>query len=298
MYRLMLYYLIFLVAVASILSFIGLLSYNGLDILGSAVYLSFICWLANKILAKILKVKTNPESALISGLILSLILDPSNTLSSFMVPAFAGTAAMVSKYLIAWRGRHIFNPAAFGSLASVVILGQGASWWAGVLPIAPFILIGGFLILKKIRRFEMVVAFFTSMILLIMISTILSHQPFDLFVWLQNQAILLFISPLAFFSLVMLVEPLTSPFKRSHQIIYATLIAILFFLLGNVVSYPLEVSLLIGNIFAYVANFWNGPCPIRIRRTGESDKHLVSFYENRGYRTVGILLDNVDNNEP
>ena len=53
MYRLMLYYLIFLVAVASILSFIGLLSYNGLDILGSAVYLSFICWLANKILAKI-----------------------------------------------------------------------------------------------------------------------------------------------------------------------------------------------------------------------------------------------------
>ncbi len=254
MYRLMLYYLIFLVVVASNLSFIGLLPYKGLDILGSAVYLSFVCWLTNKIFASIQKTKTNPESALISGLILSLIFGPVSLLSNPILLTAVGVFGMTSKYLIVWRGRHIFNPAAFGALASAVILGQGASWWAGGLPIAPFILIGGFLILKKISRFEMVGAFLASMILLIVVATILDGAPFDLFIWLQNQANFLFISPLAFFALVMLVEPLTSPFKRSHQIMYAILIALLFYLLGNAVPYPLEVSLLIGNIFAYIVN--------------------------------------------
>jgi ferredoxin-NADP reductase/Na+-translocating ferredoxin:NAD+ oxidoreductase RnfD subunit len=252
----MLYYLIFLVAVVSILSFIRLLPYNGLDILGNAVYLSFVCWITNKILAKIQKVQTNPESALISGLILSLIFGPTNffTLSSFWIPALIGTAAMASKYLIVWRGRHIFNPVAFGALASALILNHGASWWVGGLSIAPFILIGGFLILKKIRRFEIVGAFLISMTLLMVVITIFDGEPFDLFVWLQGQATFLFVSPLAFFAMVMLVEPLTSPFKRSHQIAYAILVSLSFYLLGNVAPYPLEASLLIGNIFAYIVN--------------------------------------------
>ncbi|OGH20815.1 MAG: hypothetical protein A3D74_05470 [Candidatus Levybacteria bacterium RIFCSPHIGHO2_02_FULL_37_13] len=256
MYRLMLYYLIFLVVVVSCLSFIRLLPYNGFHILGNAIYLSFVCWISNKILAKIQKVQTNLESALISGLILSLIFGPTNllALSSFWIPAFAGTAAMASKYLIIWRGRHIFNPAAFGALASALILGQGASWWVGGLSIAPFILIGGFLILKKIRRFEMVGVFLISMTLLMVVITIFDGEPFNLFVWLHDQAAFLFVSPLAFFAIAMLVEPLTSPFRRSHQIVYAILVSFSFYLLGYLVPYSLEASLLIGNLFAYIVN--------------------------------------------
>jgi len=256
MYRLMLYCLIFLLAVACILSFLGLLPYNGLDILNSAAYFVFVCWLTNKIIAKIFKVKTNPESALISGLILSLISGPTNllTLSSFWIPIFIGTAAMASKYLIVWRGRHIFNPAAFGVLASVVIFGQGASWWVENLSLVPFVLIAGFLIVKKIRRFEMAGAFIISMTLLMLARSILNHEPSDLFAWLQNQTTFLLVSTLAFFAFVMLVEPLTSPFKRSSQILYAILTAILFYLLGNIISYSLEISLLMANIFAYLVN--------------------------------------------
>ena len=252
----MFYYLFFLVVIASFISFIGLLPYNGLGILGSAVYLIFVCWLSNKILAKIFKANTNPESALISGLILSLIFGPINsfTVSLILTLTFAGMIAMASKYVIVWRSRHIFNPVAFGAVVSAVIFGQGASWWVGSLSMSPFILIGGFLILKKIRSFEMVGVFLASMCFLTVISTLLSHEQFDLFVLLRNQVTFLLVSPLAFFALVMFVEPLTSPFKKSHRIIYAILIALSFYFLGNVVSYSLEASLLIGGIFAYVVN--------------------------------------------
>ena len=256
MYRLMLYYLLFLVVMAATLSFFKLFPYNGLDILLSAFYLVTICKLANFVFANILKVKTNPESALITGFILSLIMSPMNpfSLSTFWIPTFVGMAAMASKYLIVWRGRHIFNPAAFGAVVSALLINQGASWWLGGYSIAPFILLGGLLILKKIRRFEMVGTFFATMTVLFVIVTFLDSEPLNLISWLKNHLEFLFVSPLAFFALVMFTEPLTSPFRKSHQIMYAILMVILFYFLGNVVPYPLEASLLIGNIFAFIVN--------------------------------------------
>ena len=237
MYRLMLYYLLFLVAVAAVLSFFKLLPYNGVDILLGAFYLVSVCKLVNYLFAKVLKVKTNTESALITGFILSLIFGPAPFLSNIIPLTVVGTLAMASKYLIVWRGRHIFNPAAFGAVASAALFGNGASWWLAGYAVAPFIILGGLLILKKIRRFEMAGVFL-------------------LFYIISNPQNILSIpsSPILFFSLVMLVEPLTSPFKKSHQIIYAVLLIVLFYLLGNVIPYPLEVSLLIGNIFAFIVN--------------------------------------------
>jgi len=237
MYWLMLYYLLFLVVIAAVLSFFKLLPYNGVDILLSAFYLVSICKLSNYIFARILKVKTNTESSIITGFILSLIFGPAPLLTNLIPLTAAPILAMASKYLITFRGRHIFNPAAFGAVASAALFGNGASWWLAGYAVAPFIILGGLLILKKIRRFEMAGVFL-------------------LFYIISNPQNILSIpsSPILFFSLVMLVEPLTSPFKKSHQIIYAVLLVVLFYLLGNVIPYPLEASLLIGNIFAFIVN--------------------------------------------
>jgi glycine betaine catabolism B len=253
MYSLMMYYLLFLVAIASILSFFKVLLYNPLDILLNAFYLVVVCKLANFIFAKIFKVKTNPESSIISGLILSLIIGPVSPLSNPILPTAAGILAMASKYLVVWKGRHIFNPAAFGAVAVAILLNQGASWWVGSMQMASFILLGGLLILKKIKRFEMVGTFFAAMTILFVAIAILDGEPFNLFTWLQNHLSFLLVSPLAFFTLVMFTEPLTTPFKKINQIIYAILIAVLFFILG-VLPYPLEASLLTGNIFAFLVN--------------------------------------------
>jgi len=237
MYWLMLYYLLFLVVIAAVLSFFKLLPYNGVDILLSAFYLVSICKLSNYIFARILKVKTNTESSIITGFILSLIFGPAPLLTNLIPLTAAPILAMASKYLITFRGRHIFNPAAFGAVASAALFGNGASWWLAGYAVAPFIILGGLLILKKIRRFEMAGVFL-------------------LFYIISNPQNILSIpsSPILFFSLVMLVEPLTSPFKKLHQIIYAVLLVVLFYLLGNVIPYPLEASLLIGNIFAFIVN--------------------------------------------
>ena len=245
MYRLMLYYLIFLVVTASVLSFIGIMPYSGLNILLNALYMVTICRVTNDIFAWILKVKTNPESALITGLILSLIMGSIPfSLSSFWIPAFAGMIAMISKYLIVWRGRHIFNPAAFGAVASALILGQGANWWIGSLLMLPAILLGGLLVLKKLRRWELIGTFLSVYILL----SIFNFQ-FSIFNFLY--------SPILFFALVMLVEPLTSPVKRTYQVIYSAIVAISFFLIPKFlpgIFYGLEASLLLGNIFAFLMN--------------------------------------------
>src|ERR1051325_10808260 len=76
MYRLMTYFLIGLVLWAVLLSFIGVLPFNGIDIVLSGLYLIFVCYLSNKLLSKIFKVSPNTESFLITALILTLIIGP------------------------------------------------------------------------------------------------------------------------------------------------------------------------------------------------------------------------------
>lgn len=241
----MFYYLLFLVVVASILSFVHVLPYNGWDILIEAIYLVTICRFSNEFFGKIFKVKTNIESSLISGFILALIIGPTSLLGNIIPLTGAAILAMGSKYLIAPRKKHIFNPAGFGALAAGILFSFGASWWVGSTPMFPFILIGGLLILKKIRRFKMVGIFLLA---IMGMSLIISPS-------LNGLIDFLLVSPIIFFACVMLVEPLTSPFRSLHKLIYAVLVAAAFNIYGrflNVVPYPLELALLTGNIFSYM----------------------------------------------
>lgn len=247
MYRLMLYYLICLVFLASLLSFLKILPYNGLDILLEAAYLVAICWVANKVFSRLVKVKTNLESTYITALILTLIMGPNSPLDHHLPLAGAGILAMASKYLIAPRKKHIFNPAGFGALAAGVLLGFGASWWVGSAPMFPFILGGGLLILKRIRRFRMAGTFLLITLVISLISSPSGKVITDL----------LLVSPIIFFTCVILVEPLTSPYKSNYQLIHASLVAVLFNLYGRflvTIPYPLELALLSGNVFSYMVS--------------------------------------------
>ena len=249
MYRLMLYYLTFLVAYSAVLS--------GIDVLISAFYLVAICWASNKLLAKVFKVSSNPQSSLITGLILSLITGPGS-----LAAGIAGIAAMASKYLFAWKGRHIFNPAAFGAVFTALALNHGASWWIGSFQSFPLVVIGALLILKKIKRFELVGVFLLA-------TLILSFS---------TQFQMLFLeSPIIFFASVMLIEPLTSPFSRKNQIIYAILVALTFYLFGRLfISIPLELALLAGNIFSFIAN-GSFRQVLRLKEKKQESKDVISF---------------------
>ncbi len=244
MYRLMLYYLTFLTAVAIILSFLKILSFNPYDIVLESAFLVLACCFFNRVFAKIFRVKTNPESALISGLILGLIVGPVFPISNLLFLTATSFFAMGSKFVLTIRKKHIFNPAAFGVVVLAVILGYGASWWIGnqwmILPT----ILGGLSVLKKIRRFELVIVFLLTYIVFLLLSFRFS------FTALLN-------SPLLFFATVMLIEPLTSPPLLNLQIIYAVIIAMVFGLISNFlpnIYFPLELSLLVGNIFSFAAS--------------------------------------------
>jgi Na+-transporting NADH:ubiquinone oxidoreductase subunit NqrB len=135
MYRLVLYYLVFLVMAAVALSFSGFLPFQPLDLLVSTSVLVFVCWAANAAFARVFGVPANTESLFITAFILALIitpLPPSRYLaagSGFV--AWAEVWAMASKYILAIRRKHVFNPAAIAVALTAFTNDQAASWWVG-----------------------------------------------------------------------------------------------------------------------------------------------------------------------
>jgi hypothetical protein len=83
---------------------------------------------------------------------------------------FAGTAAfaLLSKYLIRWRGRHVFNPSNIGLVVCFLLLGPARAepldfWWGPMsiwLALAlALIVVGGFAILRRLQLLGLAVAF-------------------------------------------------------------------------------------------------------------------------------------------
>ena len=83
---------------------------------------------------------------------------------------FAGTAALalLSKYLIRWRGRHVFNPSNIGLVVCFLLLGPARAepldfWWGPMsvwLALAlALIVVGGFAILRRLHLLGLAVAF-------------------------------------------------------------------------------------------------------------------------------------------
>ena len=162
MYRLVLYYLIALIVAAICLSAFGDLHYKPLNIIISSAILVATCWIINKVFSYIFDAPINLESSIITALILALIITPDPTGYNILFLLAAGGLAMASKYLLTIRGKHIFNPAAIAVALTAFGPRQTASWWVGTAVMLPFVLIGGLLITRKIRRQRMVITFFIA----------------------------------------------------------------------------------------------------------------------------------------
>lgn len=252
MYRLMLYYLIFLVISASIFGLFNYLPYTPKDLLFSSLIALAVGFLVNYFIARIFKAQTNIESVFITGLILVLIMPvgfPNN--SWFLV--LASFIAMASKYLLVFNKRHIFNPAAFSAVIMSLVFGYSASWWIGSLAMLPFIILGGLLILRKTQKEKMAMVFITVFFLISGLVTFFSN--FSIQTVLLTWQTSIFESSLLFFMFVMLIEPLTSPTTKNPQIYFAFIISFIYAAtqtgIINLVISP-EVILVTGNAFAFL----------------------------------------------
>src|SRR5947209_3459771 len=223
MYRLVLYVLIGLIAIAAVLSYFILLPFSPLALLLSTLFLVIICWAANWILASIFAVPTNVESVYITALILALIIDPVKSPGDLQLLGWAAILAMSSKYILALNNKHFFNPAAIAVVITSFALGESASWWVGTAGMLPAVLLGGVLLVRKLRQGEMVVLFVTASLVTVCVASLV--QELSVLRELQQ---LLVASPLFFFAAIMLTEPLTTPPTQNLKCIYGLLTGILF----------------------------------------------------------------------
>ncbi|HET9946622.1 MAG TPA: RnfABCDGE type electron transport complex subunit D [Patescibacteria group bacterium] len=263
MYKLVLYVLIALLGIAGVGSILGFIHYSLIQIAVSTAMILVSCLITNAIFAYVFEAPTNSDSVYITALILALIVSPINFPSSFgflNIDAFVKLAipiiwiaiwSMASKYILARKKKHIFNPAAVAVAISSFFLGVAASWWVGNAFMMPFVLVGGLLIMRKLRRVDMLFSFFLAACITIFAFGVQNNADlFSLFskVFLQTS--------MFFFAFIMLTEPLTAPATKTMQIIYAIIVGVLFapqVHWGSVSSTP-ELALMVGNIFAYVVS--------------------------------------------
>ncbi len=254
MYRFVLYYTTALFFVALVLSLFGLLPFGPLALIFSTLLILNVCLLTNWIFAKVYHVHVNLESVYITAFILALIISPIQALDDrafYEIALWGSVIAIASKYIFAIHKKHVFNPAAIGVVIPALALGVSASWWVGTVYMAPAVLIGGLLMVRKLRRADLVWAFFAGALVTILGAHMLQGQ--------NPLAVLskvLFEAPIFFFAFVMLTEPLTTPPTKWLRMGYGALAGVLFapFIhIGSVYSTP-ELALVAANVFSYIVS--------------------------------------------
>lgn len=269
MYRLVLYALMLMVSYSIVLAFSGVLHHGGLSYVYSLTIISVVCYVSNLIFAKIFNAPTNAESWIITAFILHFLMFPSVTMADAFTAVFVAFVAVASKYILTINKRHIFNPVAIAALvvgATAFFKGSipgverffdsgNVVWWVGTPVMFPLVLVAGFLVLRKIRKFSMFFSFIAGSIITTLILTFFVDQgTFKDLISMLGQN---FVSwPLIFFGAFMLTEPLTVPPHRRVQILFGFLVGLLFsarYSIGPLYSTP-ELALVIGNIFAFAVS--------------------------------------------
>ena len=251
MYSLVLYYLILLYGVALYFSFLQAITLDPFALLFSLGVLLAVGWITNQIFSRVFGVPANVESVYITAIILSLIITPPQASSDYWFLVWAGVLAMASKYIIAYKGKHLFNPAAFAIALTYFATNQSASWWIGNSYLLPVTIIGGLLVVRKIGRFDLVLTFIASNLVFTWFAGWFNGAPF--FSTLQNS---LYYSPIMFFAFIILTEPLTTPPTRKLRINYGALLGFLFIPqlhFGSVFITP-ELAIIIGNIYSFIVS--------------------------------------------
>jgi len=231
-----------------ILSFFDLVVGNFITQLLSFLVLTVAGVLTHMIFAKLYKAPANLHSTLITILILYFIFTPAMEVVEYAYLALVSFLAVVSKYVIAWKHLHIFNPVAIGAFLIGVMNLNFASWWIATPAMFPLVLVGGALIVIKIKRISLVAtAIVTALAGFVWLN--LKQGTYDA----ESLAFFVLYTPIVFFATVMLTEPLSTPGTKKIQLLYGVVAGLLFstpFVIGPIVNTP-ELALLIANLLFF-----------------------------------------------
>lgn len=159
------------------------------------------------------------KSALISSMGLCLLLKTNN----LYVAAGAAAISILSKYILRYKGKHIFNPSALG-IAVAVWLG-GNAWispgqWGSNAVLFFGVLSLGVIVVTKVQKLDVTLAFLgTFAALLFARQIIYQGWPMDYFIQSISTGSLLL------FSFFMITDPKTTPNHRVARVLWAVAIA-------------------------------------------------------------------------
>lgn len=248
MYQVLSAILVSYVAYALILSLAGVLVYGISELLLSLLVVIVTVVVTHYALVKLTNAPSNIWSSVLTGLIIFLIFTPVADVAGLFILAVVAFISIVSKYIVKYRNAHLVNPVALTAVLSGLFGLAYASWWVGTAWFAPLLILGGLLVVLKIRRLPMVLAgVLASLLMVLMYALIRDSISLSMF-----NGILL-TSPLWFFMTIMVTEPLSTPAGERAQILYGIFIGLLSqipFSVGPVFNSP-ELTLVIANLLAW-----------------------------------------------
>ncbi len=167
------------------------------------------------------------KSALITCLGLSLLFK-ANSYSTIALCVFL---AIAGKFIIRFNGKHLYNPANFGIVLTILLTGD--AWispgqWGSSAVILFLVGSAGLMVVLRAGRLDTSIAFLGTLFFLEFCRTIV-YQGWDydfLMHKFTNGSLLLF----TFF---MITDPVTTPNHPISRLLWAYLIAVLTFFLGN-----------------------------------------------------------------
>ncbi len=252
MYRLVLYGLSLIALVAIVLGFVGAIPYSGLSLVISLAVILAGCYFFNHAFAWIFKAPTNVDSCWITGCILFFLAAPTLSGKGLLILVAICAIAMLSKYTLAFKKKHLFNPVAITAVILGLLSIGDINWWVATPILNMVTLVVGLLIVRKLRRFPMFFAFLIASIGLAIFTYVLPSNISAV----EFARQVLFSWQLIFFGTIMFTEPMTTPPTKKTQIMYGVIVGLLFssqLHIGNFYMSP-ELALVFGNIFSYLVS--------------------------------------------
>ncbi|MGR0159570.1 FAD-dependent oxidoreductase [Paenarthrobacter nitroguajacolicus] len=249
MYRLILWVLGVLAAYSMVLNVLGWLTFGLPEMLVHLVLCLVVTYGSGRLLALLFRVKPHTESSLITGLLLYFLFWPTFGAMDMAGVALACVLASVSKYALAFRGRHIFNPAAAGAFITGLTGLNIATWWAATPAMLWLLVPGVLIVLYRTRKLLMGTVFLVVSTGIITVELLGRNMTLGQALW-QSLAQ----RPLLFFVGFMLSEPLTLPPRRWQQLALAAVVGVVFavpYNFGFIANSP-ELALLLGNLIAFL----------------------------------------------
>jgi enediyne biosynthesis protein E5 len=186
-----------------------------------------------------------PSGALLTGWFVAMVLSPHEP---WWIGAITAAIGVLGKYVFRIRLANVFNPAALGLVATFYVFHTGQSWWGAlpeISPIALAVLVAtGVFITARVNKVPVVLSFLLCYYALFTVAAFLGDPA---------RVAALYRAPdlhaALFFAFFMVTDPPTSPPRHRDQIIYGVIVAVVSFMVFELVGavYFLLAGLLVAN---------------------------------------------------